>query len=134
MPTVDRGPAPIAGKTPSGALVYSGASVPIIIRSLFGHQISVNALIDTGSELTCVDENLIGTWQLNPIDFQTVPGSQSLAPVYALELEIPALSIRALIGVASRNLQDPAALLGRAQLSDCVLVYDGPQGRVQLRR
>jgi len=138
LPTVDCGPAPIAGKTLSGALVSEGATVPIIIRSPFelGRELSIQALIDTGSEPTLVNESLIRDWQLTIVDYDLlgVPDAQILTPLFLVELEIPALGIREFITVASKALHDRAALLGRAQMRDCVLVYDGPHGTAQLRR
>jgi hypothetical protein len=138
LPTLDCGPNPTSGKTPSSALISDGATVPIVIRSPFesNRELSIKALIDTGSELTFINETLIRDWQLLLVDRVSlgVPGSQFWCDLFLAEFEIPALGIREFISVASKNLADRDAIVGRAQLRNCVLVYDGPQGTVQLRK
>ena len=138
LPTLDCGPNPTAGQTPSSALISDGATVPIVIHSPFesNRELSIKALIDTGSDLTFIDETLIRDWQLLVVDHVRLgtPGSQFWCDLFLVEFEISALSIREFISVASKNLGGRDALIGRAQLRDCVLVYDGPQGTVQLRK
>jgi len=51
------------------------------------------------------------------------------------EIEIPALNLREMTEIALvDDLNGRQALLGRNQLRNCVLVYDGPHGTVQLRK
>jgi hypothetical protein len=138
LPILDCGPNPAAGKTPSSALISDGAMVAIVIRSPFesNREVSIKALIDTGSELTFIDETLIRGWQLLLVDHVRMgtPGSQFWCDLLLVEFEIPALGIREFISVASKNLADRDAIVGRAQLRSCTLVYDGPKGTVQLRK
>lgn len=138
LPTLDCGPNPTAGQTPSSALISDGATVPIVIRSPFesNRELSIKALIDTGSELTFIDETLIRDWQLLLVERVRLgaPGSQFWCDLFLVEFEIPALRIREFISIASKNLADRDAIVGRAQLRSCTLAYDGPKGTVQLRK
>jgi len=138
LPTLDCGPNPTASQTPSSALISHGATIPAVIRSPFesNRELSIKALIDTGSELTFVNKTLIRGWQLLLVDHVRlgVPGAQFWCDLFLVEFEIPALGIREFISIASKNLADRDAIVGRAQLRSCTLIYDGPKGAVQLRK
>ena len=71
---------------------------------------------------------------VGPGQFAGTNGRYS-SDLYMAEIEIPALNFRELTKITLRDdLGGRAAILGRTQLRECVLVYDGPQGTVQLRR
>ena len=101
-------------------------------------EITLNALIDTGTQLTILESSCLQGWAPLPI---VGPGqfagasAQFSADILLAEIEIPALHIREVTRiVVVDDLSGRRALLGRTQLRNCVLVYDGPKGNVQLRK
>ncbi|MGD1029390.1 MAG: hypothetical protein ABR989_16820 [Candidatus Binatus soli] len=132
MPTVN------CGRGSSAALLKQGATIEIIVRSpMYGQEIKLEALIDTGSQLTIVESQFVQGWTLpiaGPGQFAGSSGRYS-SDILMAEIEIPALNLRELTSITLRDdLGGRQAILGRTQLRECVLVYDGPQGTVQLRR
>jgi hypothetical protein len=132
LPTVDCGPGS------SAALIRSGATIEIIVRSpVDGQEVTLDALIDIGSQLTFIESRCLQGWAplsvVGPGQFAGAGGRFSSDIVLA-EIEIPALSLRELTGIVLDDLSGRQAILGRNQLRDCVLVYDGPQGIVRLRK
>ncbi len=97
----------------------------------------LRALIDIGSQLTFVEARCLQGWAPLPVAgpgrFAGVGGQFSSGLLLA-EIEIPVLNLREITEVSLADLGGRQALLGRNQLRDCVLVYDGPQGTVQLRK
>jgi hypothetical protein len=134
LPTLNCGPGS------SVALIRQGATVKIIVRSLveIGRETTLDALIDIGSQLTIVEGAHLQGWQPFPIagpgHFAGASGHFS-SDLLLAEIEIPALNLREMTEIALvDDLNGRQALLGRNQLRNCVLVYDGPHGTVQLRK
>lgn len=99
--------------------------------------VTLEALIDTGSQLTIVESRYVQGWPLpttGPGQFAGSGGRFS-SNILMAEIEIAALHLRELTSITLRDdLGGRQAILGRSQLRECVLIYDGPQGTVQLRR
>jgi hypothetical protein len=119
-------------------LVRQGATIEIIIRSpVDGQEVALEALIDIGSQLTFIERSYLQEWTLltivGPGQFAGASGQFS-SDILMAEIEIPTLNLRELTEIVLDDLGGRQAILGRNQLRDCVLVYHGPQGTVQLRR
>jgi hypothetical protein len=132
LPTVNCGPGS------SAALVRQGATIDIVVRSpADGREVVLPALIDIGSQLTFIDNRCLQGWAplpvAGPARFASA-GGQFSSDIFLAEIEIPRLNLRELTGIVLDDLGGRQAILGRNQLRDCVLIYDGPQGTVQLRK
>jgi hypothetical protein len=99
---------------------------------------TVPALIDTGANISCIDEALAQSLQLpliNQINSGGVHG-QGLLNVYLGFIAIPLLGtmqVGMFIGaIMNAGGQTHRALLGRTLLSDALLVYDGKTGSVKI--
>ena len=110
-----------------------------MVRSGFGSEERITALVDTGSQYTAIDDALVGQLKLFPIDRWIAGGvgsSATYVDIFLVEVEIPQLGIReytsVLGGLESSSKQ--RAILGRVQLRECNLAYDGPCGTVTLSR
>jgi predicted aspartyl protease len=97
----------------------------------------LQALIDIGSQLTFIESRSLQGWApllvAGPGRFAGA-GGQFSSHIFLAEIEIPALNLRELTEVVLEDLGGRQAILGRNQLRNCVLVYDGPKGTVQLRK
>ena len=97
----------------------------------------LQALIDIGSQLTFIESRRLQGWVpllvAGPRRFAGA-GGQFSSHLFLAEIEIPALNLREVTEIGLADLGGRQALLGRNQLRDCVLIYDGPQGTVQLRK
>jgi predicted aspartyl protease len=97
-----------------------------------------DALIDTGSQYTTIDEAEATRLQLVLVRQENIGtvNQQRLLNIYRAELEIPSLGIQkfgeVLGGFLSGGNHD--ALLGREELSECQVQYDGVSGRVTITR
>jgi hypothetical protein len=125
LPTINSGPGS------SVTLVQQGATIKIIVRSpIDGREIMLDALIDTASQMTFVESTYLQGWAplllVAPARFAGAGGQFSSG--------IPGLNLRELTGIVLDDLGGRQAILGRNQLRNCVLVYDGPKGTVQLRK
>jgi predicted aspartyl protease len=133
VPTFNCSPPVRPGVPRSAQLIAHGALVPLVVRSDSGAEVKLQAKIDTGSEYTVIEEGLAKQLQLVQVDqatINTVSQPQVLMTVYRAELEIPPLGIREW----ARVLGGLVTLLGREQLRECRLDYDGPSGNVTLTR
>ena len=119
-------------------LIEDGSLVPLTVRSDSGAEAKLQALIDTGSQYTVIDEDLAMQLQLIPLRQEPIGSvnQPTLLTVYRAELEIPPLGIRELGEVLGGRLAagKREALLDREQLRECRLYYDGPSGNVTLTR
>jgi len=127
-----------SGPGSSAALVRQGATIKIVVRSpVDGREIALDALIDTASQLTFVESSYLQGWAplllVAPAQFAGA-GGQFSSDIFLAEVEIPGLNLRELTEIVLDDLGGRQAILGRNQLRNCVLVYDGPQGTVQLRK
>jgi predicted aspartyl protease len=132
LPTINSGPGS------SVTLVQQGATIKIIVRSpIDGREIMLDALIDTASQMTFVESTYLQGWAplllVAPARFAGA-GGQFSSGIFLAEVEIPGLNLRELTGIVLDDLGGRQAILGRNQLRNCVLVYDGPKGTVQLRK
>ena len=97
----------------------------------------LQALIDIGSQLTFIESRCLQGWapllEAGPGRFAGA-GGQFASRLFLAEIEIPALNLREVTEISLADLGGRQALLGRNQLRNCVLVYDGPKGAVQLRK
>ncbi len=130
---------PIQAGTPRAVrLIEYGAIVALTVRSDSGAERKLQALIDTGSQYTVIDEGLAKQLQLVPLRQEMIGtlNQPILLTVYRAELEVPRLGIRefgeVLGGMLAGGKHD--ALLGREQLRECHLDYVGPSGNVTLTR
>jgi hypothetical protein len=126
------------GPGSSAALIRQGATIDIVVRSpVDGREVVLPALIDIGSQLTFIESRCLQGWApllaAGPGRFAGA-GGQFSSHLFIAEIEIPALNLREMTQVGLEDLGGRQAILGRNQLRDCVLVYDGPKGTVQLRK
>ena len=72
-------------------LIEDGGLVPLTVRSDFGAEAKLQALIDTGSQYTVIDEDLAKQLQLVPLRQEPIGSvnQPTLLTVYRAELEIP---------------------------------------------
>ena len=97
----------------------------------------LDALIDTASQLTFVESNYLQGWTALPV---VAParfagaGGQFSSDIFLAEIEIVGLNFRELTEVVLDDLGGRQAILGRNQLRNCVLLYDGVKGVVELRK
>jgi predicted aspartyl protease len=127
-----------SGPGSSAALVQHGATIKIVVRSpVDGREIVLDALIDTASQLTFVESSQLQGWAPLPLvaaaQFAGAGGGFS-SDIFLAEVEIVGLNLRELTEVVLDDLGGRQAVLGRNQLRNCVLTYDGPKGTVQLRK
>ena len=119
-------------------LIEDGGLVPLTVRSDSGAEVKLQALIDTGAQYAVIDEDLAKQLQLIPLRQEPIwsVNQPTLLTVYRAELEIPPLGIRELGEVLGGRLAGGKreALLGREQLRECRLDYDGPSENVTLTR
>ena len=138
MAGIDCTPPARSGQPRSVALIQVGAAVPVILRSGYGQEVSLSALIDTGSEYSLIDVGLVGRLQPQWIDRWPI-GAAGLRSrwrmFYQVEIEITNLQIREFTAMlAAIDGQRHEIILGRTQLRSCTLIYDGPKGTVSLSR
>lgn len=101
---------------------------------------TVAALIDTGARESCIDEDLAQKLQLPIINQVKVAGVHGAATlnVYLAQFGIPLLGMSRTGAFTAAKLnaggQPYQALIGRAELRDTVLVYDGRDGSVKIAR
>jgi hypothetical protein len=98
----------------------------------------IDALIDTGSEESCIDALLAVQLELPLVDRQMVCGVGSMeVDVRAAHVFVPALKYTIGGKFAAVPLKEhghrQSVLLGRTFLRDCKLVYDGRSGRVTIQ-
>jgi hypothetical protein len=118
-------------------LVHDGATVEIIVRSTVnGQATTLNALIDPGTELTIAEASYFQGWLFKRSGPGQFAGAriQFSSDIFIAEIEIPSLRLRETTEIVFDSLSGRQAILGRTQLRHFVLVYDGPQGTVRLRR
>jgi predicted aspartyl protease len=136
--TINCNPPIQAGTTPLVRLIEYGAVVPLTVRSSSGAERKLEALIDTGSQYTVIDEGMSQQLKLVPLRQEQIGTvSQSiLLTIYHAEMEVPPLGIKEFGEVLGGMLAggNHEALLGREQLPECRLDYDGPSGNVTLTR
>ena len=98
--------------------------------------VKVSALVDTGSELNCIDKQLAGILDLpvvsvKPMQVMGVGGSFT-ATVHLAQVYIPALDYTVIGRFVATHLnsvgQNHAIILGRQFLQDFKMVYDGNSG------
>jgi hypothetical protein len=95
------------------------------------------ALVDTGASCCCVEEALLHTLQLQPINQTSVssPNGNRIQNVYFARLTFPGSPIPPLeipvVGV-QMNQGSTISLIGRDLLRHCVLIYNGPMGSYTL--
>ena len=102
-----------------------------------GRQVLQNerALIDTGCNVTCINDVLIAGLGLVPVgstDIKTV-GLQGRTDVYRATLSIDGLNDPVAMEVVARNTRDPV-LIGRDLLQRYCMVYDPPTGEFTLTK
>lgn len=102
------------------------------------HPVSGFALIDTGASSTCIDQNAAEAAGLAVVDsgpMSSATHDNEIVPIYAGKIEIIGMSVSVNIMRAygvNLNSQDLVALIGRDLLSQCVLVYNGPESSFSL--
>jgi predicted aspartyl protease len=139
VPTITCNPPLVAGVTRFDRLVEHGAVVPLTVRSRPGAaEAKLEALIDTGSEYSAIDERIAQQLQLvlsrqEPVN---VLNQTIVVIVYRAELEIPQLGFKKFVELLGALLSGKhQALFGRAELRDCkLLAYEGASRNVALTR
>ena len=91
-------------------------------------------MIDTGASVTAVEESVLLALGLLATDIveTTVPGGQSLQPLYACDVSfpgtpIPTIPVNPVVGIRLAGLRY-FALIGRDLLQQCQLTYNGAEG------
>ena len=111
-------------------VLQGGGTLPAPVSGL--------ALIDTGANVTCVDQDAANQLQLPAIDVVQIASASHAAAeqnVYPIQIEVMGLPITV---NAPRAVGAPLAaqgilvLMGRDVLQHCVLVYNGPAGSISL--
>jgi predicted aspartyl protease len=97
----------------------------------------LDALIDTGSQESCIDSMLAVQLELPLVDRQRVCGVGSMeVDVRAGQVYVPALKYTITGKFAAVPLKEhghrQSVLLGRTFLRDCKLAYDGKTGKVTI--
>jgi predicted aspartyl protease len=125
MPTITCNPPLVAGITRFDRLVEHGAIVPLTVRSrLSAAETKLEALIDTGSEYSAIDERIAQQLQLvmsrqEPVN---VLNQTIVVNVYRAGLEIPQLRFKKFVELLGASLSGShQALFGRWELRDCKL-------------
>jgi predicted aspartyl protease len=127
-----------SGPGSSAALIQRGATINIVLKSpVDGREIKLDALIDTASQLTFVESSHVQGWAplplVAPARFAGA-GGQFSSNIFLAEVEIVGLNFSELTEIVLDDLGGRQAILGRNQLRNCVLVYDGVKGVVQLSK
>lgn len=99
----------------------------------------VPALIDTGAQESCIDEDLAQQLHLPLIDQEVMSGisGPTTLNVYLAHIAIPAMVTQygRFTGVhLQKGGQHHQALIGRTLLTDMLVIYDGHTGTVKLAR
>jgi predicted aspartyl protease len=155
MPVIECG-FPAVNPSPADALQIWGPTVQVDVGfdpSLFGQSgpatgaralvavpaIQVPALIDTGAQQSCIDEQLAQQLNLPLIDQAKLSGVSGamIFNVYLAHIAIPGVALQygQFTGVhLQAGGQYHRVLIGRTLLRDVLLVYDGRSGSVKLAR
>jgi predicted aspartyl protease len=100
----------------------------------------VQALVDTGASLSCIDNLLASQLNLPIVDRQPIAGAggRHMANVYLAQLHVRALTFTVygqFIGVdLTAGGQPHSALIGRTFLQHHTMIYEGRSGTVTLSR
>lgn len=98
----------------------------------------VNALVDTGASISCIDQLLAASLNLPIVDRQTISGSAGAHPVnmHLAQIHVPSLNFTQYGIFAAVDLkgggQAHEALIGRTFLFHFHMVYVGKSGAVTL--
>jgi|SRR6267143_2878901 len=121
-----------------GHLSAQGTTGPAMDRDKLTE--TVNALVDTGALMSCIDDQLAKKLGLPVIDKQQVSGvaGAGMHDVYMAFIDIPTLTFGQYGRFMGVHLvaggQQHNVLLGRTFLEQMVLIYDGRKGGVTLCR
>jgi predicted aspartyl protease len=104
-------------------------------------QLQIKALIDTGAALTVINPQVASTCKLPQTDWSriaTVGGGGGVYPGYAAAISFPGThlpNLKVVRVVASHIMGQPffSCLIGRDILRNWLLVYDGPNGELEIR-
>jgi hypothetical protein len=104
-------------------------------------QLRIKALIDTGAALTVINPQVASTCRLPQTDWSriaTVGGSGGVYPGYAAAISFPGTNLPSLEVVrvlAYPMIGQPffSCLIGREVLRNWMLIYDGPNGELEIR-
>ena len=110
----------------------SGPVVDVVLRGPEAETGGIRAegLVDTGASIIGLDRRLalqLGLSAISKTPVQIANGTEVMATVYALELEVPGLQFREWVRVAAVTMDFPSTriLLGRSFLRHFVLTYNG---------
>jgi predicted aspartyl protease len=103
-------------------------------------ELSVHALIDTGASLTVINPQIASTCKLLQTDWNSITAVGGMAgrfPAYAAAISFPGTnlpSIGAIRVVACPIIKQPyfSCLIGRDILRKWKLIYDGPNGELEI--
>lgn len=138
---------PQAGLAQTGGLLTITVGVPGEVRSLFEREgrpipapVVGYALLDTGAALTSIDERVCKGLGLVPSGQVLLghAGGQGMHQCYPVEITLPLLGMPPLVShsAVSVNLSSGPhpiiALIGRDFLGLMRVVYNGPQGRIEI--
>jgi len=139
------------GVSPAIALHEIGPRIQVMLLPLEAHRRALeesgkplpqpvigDALLDTGASVTCVDKVAANRANLAMVDSGPITSAthdREVVPIFAGRIEVPgpALSFESHTAYGA-NLapQGLVALIGRDVLSNCVLIYNGPDGSFTL--
>lgn len=128
-----------------GPLLDVTIAIPNSLKELFEEKgetppdpVSGKVLIDTGASRTCVDDTIVQSLKIQPIDTTKIitAGGMIQKELYPVILGLPGTDFphtefTEVIGV---DLNDAGiiALLGRDVLAHFICVYNGPEGTISL--
>ena len=147
------GPLPLKWRPTSRRLALDGPVIDILISAplpemdagraigLDFQELRIKALIDTGAALTVINPQVASTCKLPQTDWSriaTVGGGGGVYPGYAAAISFPGTDLPNLgvvRVVASPIIGQPffSCLIGRDILRNWLLIYDGPNGEVEIR-
>lgn len=132
---------------PSDQLASFGPTIPILVgvpqgQPADGHPkaqpvTQVQALIDTGASVSCIDNDFAESLGLPAVDVQNLNGVAGSAPhtVYLGHLFVPQLNIAMSAGrLFGVGLKTHQVIVGRDFLHDAIMIYDGMSGEVTITR
>ncbi|HEY3618520.1 MAG TPA: retropepsin-like aspartic protease [Candidatus Sulfotelmatobacter sp.] len=104
-------------------------------------ELRVHALIDTGASLTVINPQIASTCNLLQTDWNritTVGGMAGSYPAYAAAISFPETDLArfdVIRVVACPIIEQPffSCLIGRDILRKWLLIYDGPNGQLEIR-
>lgn len=132
---------PDVPETAQHGMLLVGPMISVIFKDPISGRTSppIDALVDTGSSITCLDEGFVAMLMIDggkPSSMKVPLGQDQVVFEYELELLVSSIDETTRLKVLSAKLinQGIGALLGRDFLKDKVMIYNGRDGNVTICR